>query len=114
GRELQPWFSYSDDVITHTQVIEEIDKDHQGLSKKEGKFSTGSIDISESEWKAMGKTEQERLVNFKRWTQKEFSELFAGNYHKKDKNDNPIPITPEDVRMFYKQIQASSLYRYCH
>jgi hypothetical protein len=102
GKDLQPWFSYTGDSISHTQVVEEIDKDHQGLSKKEGKFSTGSINVSESEWGAMGKTEQERLANFKRWTQKEFSELFAGNYHKKDKNGNPIEIRPEDVRIFYK------------
>jgi hypothetical protein len=102
GKDLQPWFSYTSDSIPHSQVAEEIDKDHQGLSKKEGKFSTGSINISESEWKAMGKTEQERLANFKQWTQKEFTELFAGNYHKKDKNGNPIEIAPEDVRLFFK------------
>jgi hypothetical protein len=102
GKDLQPWFNYTNDSLSHTQVAEEVDKDHQGLSKKEGKFSTGSINISESEWKAMGKTEQERLTNFKLWTQKEFSKLFAGNYHKKDKNGNPIEIKPEDVRMFFK------------
>jgi hypothetical protein len=102
GKDLQLWFSYDTDNIPHSQVVEEIDKDHQGLSKKEGKFSTGSISISESEWNAMGKTEQERLTNFKKWTQKEFTELFAGNYHKKDKNGNPIEITPEDMRLFFK------------
>jgi hypothetical protein len=102
GKELQPWFDYSRATITHTEVIDAIDKDHQGLSKKEGKFSTGSINVSETEWKAMGKTEQERLANFKKWTQKEFSELFAGNYHKKDKNGNPIEIRPEDVKLFFK------------
>jgi hypothetical protein len=102
GQQLQPWFDLSKDNLSHTYIVEEIDKDHQGLSKKEGKFSTGSINVSESEWNAMGKTEQERLANFKLWTQKEFSKLFAGNYHKKDKNGNPIEIKPDDVRLFFK------------
>jgi hypothetical protein len=102
GRPLQTWFDLNNNSLSSIHVVEEIDKDHQGLSKKEGKFSTGSINISESEWKAMGKTDPERIENFKHWTQKEFSKLFAGNYHKKDKNGNPIEIKPEDVRLFFK------------
>ncbi len=63
GRELQTWFDYFRDNITHAEVVAKIDKDHQGLSKKEGKFATGSINITEKEWKAMGKTDRERIGN---------------------------------------------------
>ena len=102
GEQPEQWFSYSRDECHPAEVRAAIDSDHQGIGKAEGKFATGSINITEQEWKALGGSEEERLENFKAWIQEDFSKEFAGNFDKKDREGNAIPIDPENVKMYYK------------
>lgn len=102
GEQPEKWFSHDKDELYPSQVRNSIDKDHQGMGKDTAKFATGSISPSEDEWKALGKTEEERRANFKAFVQEEFTKDFAGNYNKKDKEGNPIPIEADNVKMYYK------------
>ncbi len=102
GEQPEKWFSQDRDECKKSEVRASIDKDHQGIRKEEGKFNTGSINPTEEEWKALGKTEEERKANFKTFVQEDFSKEFAGNFHKKDTKGNAIPIEPDNVKIYYK------------
>jgi hypothetical protein len=102
GEQPEKWFSQERDECKKSEVRASIDSDHQGIRKEEGKFNTGSINPTEEEWKALGKTEEERKENFKAWIQEDFSKEFAGNFHKKDTKGNPIPIEADNVKIYYK------------
>jgi hypothetical protein len=98
----EAWFSPSDDDYHPSAVRTDIDRDHQGIGKKEGKFATGSLNPTEEEWNALGSNEEERSKNFKTWIQKEFIREFADNFKKKDKEGKPIPIAPENIKIYFK------------
>jgi hypothetical protein len=100
--KAEEWFSHNKEEVHPAAVRADIDKDHQGVGKDEGKFATGSVNPTEKEWESLGKTEKERHENFKKWLQEDFSKEFAGNFNKKDKAGNSIPIEPENVKMYYK------------
>ena len=100
--KAEEWFSHDRDECHPVEVRASIDSDHQGIGKDEGKFNTGSINLTEQEWNALGSTEQERHANLKAWIQEDFSQEFAGNFDKKDRAGNAIPIEPENVKMYYK------------
>jgi hypothetical protein len=102
GHKVEWWFDQHGHHILGTQVLGTIDEDWQGLGKDAAKFTTGSINPTEREWNAMGKTDEERLLNFKAWTAAEFTRELAGNFHKKDKKGNPVEIVPENVKIFFK------------
>lgn len=102
GEQPEKWFSHERDECKPSEVRAAIDSDHQGIGKAEGKFNTGSINPTEEEWKALGKTDAERKENFKAWIQEDFSKEFAGNFHKKDREGNPIPIEADNVKIYYK------------
>lgn len=96
------WFSYDNSKLLDNEVRYEIDRDHQGIGKQEGKFSTGSINLTEEEWKALGEDDSKRLENFKNWVSKEFTSVMADNFKKKDREGNEIKITPESMKIYYK------------
>lgn len=98
----EQWFGVDRQEVHPAEVRRLIDADHQGIGKAEGKFSTGSINLTAEEWKALGRTDEERLSNFKKWVREDFSKEFAGNFNKLDKAGNRINITPENVKIFYK------------
>ena len=102
GEQSEQWFSGGRDECRPAEVRSSIDSDHQGIGRNEGKFATGSINPTEQEWKALGKTETERLENFKSWIQKDFNQEFAGNFKKLDKAGKEVTIGPENVKMYYK------------
>jgi hypothetical protein len=102
GHSIEWWFNQSGERLTGKEVLDTIDEDWQGMGKKAVKFTTGSISPTEREWNAMGETDEERLGNFKAWVAKEVTKEFAGNFHKKDARGNPIVITPENVKIFFK------------
>ncbi len=101
-RSKEEWFSLNRDECHPAEVRAAIDGDHQGIGKKEGKFATGSINPTAEEWQALGKTEVERLENFKAWVQKDFSQEFADNFKKADKSGNVVTIEPQNVKIYYK------------
>ena len=78
GEQPEHWFSNGRDECHPAEVRAAIDSDHQGIGKNEGKFATGSINPTEQEWKALGKTETERLENFKSWIQKDLTRSLRG------------------------------------
>lgn len=102
GQSPEEWFSQTRSEVHPAEVRRSIDLDHQGIGKAEGKFSTGSISPTAEEWQALGSTEAERLENFKKWVQEDFSKEFAGNFQKLDKAGNAVTIDPENVKIFYK------------
>ena len=102
GEQPEQWFSNGRDECHPAEVRSAIDSDHQGIGRDEGKFATGSINPTEEEWKALGKTETERLENFKSWIQKDFNQEFADNFKKLDKAGKEVTIKPENVKMYYK------------
>ncbi len=96
------WFSPSEDEYHPSAVRTDIDRDHQGVGKKEGKFATGSLNPTEEEWNALGIDDKERSKNFKTWVQKEFVRELSENFKKKDKEGNRIPIAPENIKIYFK------------
>ena len=102
GEQPEQWFSNGRDECHPAEVRAAIDSDHQGIGRDEGKFATGSINPTEQEWKALGKTETQRLENFKSWIQKDFNQEFADNFKKLDKAGKEVKIEPENVKMYYK------------
>jgi len=96
------WFRQSEDECHPSAVRTDIDRDHQGVGKKEGKFATGSLNPTESEWNALGFTDEERSKNFKLWIQKEFIQEFADNFKKKDSDGSRIPIEPDNIKIYFK------------
>ncbi len=98
----EQWFSYDRDECHPAEVRTVIDRDHQGIGKDESKFASGSINPTAEEWQALGKTEAERLENFKGWVQKDFSQEFADNFKKADKSGNVVTIEPQNVKIYYK------------
>jgi len=98
----EQWFSHELSEVEPAEVRYNIDRDHQGIGKNEGKFATGSINPTLEEWQALGKTDEERLRNFKTWISKEFTFELAGNFRKKDSKGNDINITPENINIYYK------------
>lgn len=102
GQQPEEWFSREHADVHPAEVRYNIDRDHQGIGKAEGKFATGSINITAEEWQAMGATEEERLNNFKTWVRTEFQNELAGNYNKYDREGNRIEITPEKLNIYYK------------
>jgi len=44
---------------------------------------------------SLGKTEAQRLENFKSWIQKDFNQEFAGNFKKLDKAGKEVIIEPK-------------------
>lgn len=101
-KSKEEWFNLNRDECHPSEVRAAIDRDHQGIGKSEGKFATGSINPTEEEWKALGKNDEERLENFKAWVQKDFSQEFADNFKKLDKEGNEVKIEPQNVKMYYK------------
>jgi hypothetical protein len=102
GEQPEHWFSNGRDECHPAEVRAAIDSDRQGIGRDEGKFATGSINPTEEEWKALGKTETERLENFKSWIQKDFNQEFTDNFKKLDKAGKEITIEPQNVKMYYK------------
>lgn len=102
GRNPEEWFSSERERVHPAEVRKEIDLDHQGIRKEEGKFATGSINPTAEEWQALGNTEAERLSNFKKWVQEDFTKEYAANFQKFDRSGNAIPIRTEDVKIYYK------------
>lgn len=105
GKELdeqEKWFGHTKDDLNKNDVRFSIDKDHQGIGKKEGKFTTGSINITEDEYKSLGKTDQEREQNFKQYAKEDFTKELAENFTKKDRAGNKIDIEKENVNIYYK------------
>jgi hypothetical protein len=102
GHKVEWWFDQHGKSVLGTQVLRTIDEDWQGLGKDAAKFTTGSINPTEREWNAMGRDDEERLRNFKAWAAVEFTRELAANFHKKDKNGNPVVIAPENVKIFFK------------
>jgi hypothetical protein len=102
GHPVEWWFNQAGERVTGKAVLDAIDEDWQGMGKQTVKFTTGSIDPTEREWNAMGKTDGERLRNFKAWVAKEVTRELAANFHKVDKSGKPIVIAPENVKIFYK------------
>jgi hypothetical protein len=99
---MEYWFDRDGDEVFGSDVLNAIDADRKGLGKNAAKFTTGSISPSEREWNAMGDTDAERAKNFKAWVASEVTRRFAANFNKLDKDGNPIPILPENVKIFYK------------
>lgn len=105
GKELneqERWFGHTVNEVHPSEVSYSIDKDHQGIGKDEGKFASGSINITEEEWKHLGKTEQEREHNFKQFAKEQFTKDLAENFNKKDRAGNTIEIKPTNVNIYYK------------
>jgi hypothetical protein len=102
GQHPEEWFSREHAEVHPAEVRYNIDRDHQGIGRNEGKFATGSINITAEEWQALGKTDDERLNNFKEWVKTEFQNELAGNYNKFDKQGNRIEISPENLNIYYK------------
>lgn len=102
GEQPEQWFSHDKDELKPSQVRASIDSDHQGIGKKEGKFATGSINLTAEEWKALGSSEEERKANFKKFAQEDFAKDFAGNFNKKDREGNRIHVEPDNVKMYFK------------
>lgn len=100
--QKEQWFGHTRDEVSKYEVRSSIDRDHQGIGKNEGKFATGSINITEEEFKALGKTDQERQQNFKKFAQQEFTNVFAENFNKKDRAGNKIEIDPSNVNIYFK------------
>lgn len=95
GLEPETWGDMQREHVYRSEVRKDIDRDHQGIKKDEGKFATGSISPTAKEWQALGSTEEERRANFKAWAREEFSKEFAGNFNGKD-------VKPEDVKLYFK------------
>lgn len=95
GLEPETWGDMKRENVFRSEVRKDIDNDHQGIKKDEGKFATGSINPTEKEWQALGNTEEERRANFKAWAREEFTKEFAGNFNGKD-------VKPEDVKIYFK------------
>lgn len=102
GRSPEEWFSPERERVHPAEVRRSIDLDHQGIGKLEGKFATGSISPTAEEWQALGSSEAERVANFKKWVQEDFTREYAANFHKLDKAGQRIAIAPEDVKIYYK------------
>lgn len=102
GIEPQQWFDHQGQEHHPAAVRVDIDQDHRGIGKTEGKFATGSINPTAKEWEALGRNDSERLENFKNWIAKNFSQEFAENFNKKDKAGSKIRITPDNVKIRYK------------
>lgn len=96
------WFGHTKDEFSKSEVQYSIDSNKQGLGKKDGKFATGSINITEDEFKKLGNSEEEREQNFKLFAKEEFTKQFAANFNKKDSKGSQIEITPENVNIYYK------------
>lgn len=95
GLETETWGDMQRENVFRSEVRKDIDSDHQGIKKDEGKFATGSINPTAKEWQALGSTEKERSVNFKAWAREEFTKEFAGNFNGKN-------VKPEDVKLYFK------------
>jgi hypothetical protein len=102
GHSVEWWFNQSGERLTGKEVMDAIDEDWQGMGKNAVKFTTGSVNPSEREWSAMGETDEERLRSFKAWVATEVAKEFADNFCKKDAKGNPIAITPDSVKIFFK------------
>jgi hypothetical protein len=95
GLEPESWGDMQRENVYRSEVRMDIDKDHQGIKRDEGKFATGSISPTTKEWQALGSTEEERNANFKAWAREEFTKEFAGNFNGKE-------VKPEDVKLYFK------------
>jgi hypothetical protein len=102
GHPLEWWFNQHGERATDREVLSTIDGDWQGMGKNTVKFTTGSINPSEREWDAMGKTDEERLRSFKAWVATAVTKEFAGNFCKEDAKGNPIAIAPDNVKIFFR------------
>jgi hypothetical protein len=98
----EQWFGHTKDEFSKSQVQYSIDGNKQGLGKNDGKFATGSINITEDEFKALGSTNEEREKQFKQFAKEEFTQQFAANFNKQDSKGNQIPIDPDNVNIYYK------------
>jgi hypothetical protein len=99
---LEEWQGHTKDDLTKYDVQHSIDRDHQGIGSKEGKFTTGSINITEEEFKALGKTDQEREKNFKQFAKEEFTKELADNFNKKNAKGEEIKVEADNVNIYYK------------
>lgn len=100
--QKEQWFGHTRDKVSKYEVHSSVDRDHQGIGKNEGKFATGSINITEDEWTSLGKTDQEREQKFKQYAKVDFTRNLAENFNKKDRSENEIKIEPENINIYYK------------
>ena len=82
GYPMEWWFDQNGKSLTAQSVEERVDADWQGLGTETTKFTTGSINLTEREWLAMGDTDEARLRNLKAWAAKEFTAELADNFNK--------------------------------
>lgn len=76
------FFNLTEDNIYKSKVIKDIDTNIGQLLKTDAKFFAIHVSPSESEFRAMGNTEQEKAEAMKRYVREVFIPEYAKNFNK--------------------------------
>lgn len=82
GIFTEGFFNLTDDNIYKSKVIKDIDSNIGQLLKTDAKFFAIHVSPSESELRAMGNTEQEKVEAMKRYIREIFIPEYAKNFNK--------------------------------
>lgn len=84
----ETFFNHRSDNISKQEAIFALDNNKNALGKDQDKFYDVIASPSAKEWEAMGKTDKERMENFKNFIKNEFIEAYADNFNKGLKKDD--------------------------
>jgi hypothetical protein len=101
-KSQEEWFGLRSNHVEKEKVLHRIDEDKKGIGKEEAKFYTGSINLTEDEFKAMGSTDAERERNLKQWVKEEFTQGTADNFVKTNSKGEAVKIEADNLKIFYK------------
>ncbi len=111
GKEIECFFSHSEDNVQPNDIIDMIDNNKQKLCRNEAKFFVLTFSPSDRELNFLGGTEKERSEKIKDFVRNGLMEKYAENFNKN--------LTAKDL-MYYGKIhhernkETNKLDLHCH
>jgi hypothetical protein len=94
GVFVEGFFNLSEDDVSKSEIIQQIDSNIGQLMKTDAKFYTIHVSPSEKESAQMGKTEKEQSEAMKRYIREVFIPTYAQNFN--------TDLTASDIKFFGK------------
>jgi len=82
GQTPEPFFTHNKDQVSASEVTYKIDHNKAQLHKTDSKFFVLTISPSQEEIRAMGSTDAERSINFKKYINEGVMANYAQNFQK--------------------------------
>lgn len=82
NRVVEPFFSYDEDFVPHSEVVESLDSNKEKLSRSDAKFFVLTVSPSKEEILTMGTTPEDQAKAFRKYINAEVMKYYAHGFGK--------------------------------